>query len=91
MMLYTFILSFTQCNVSDNYASLILCCFRCMLHNFGGNIEMYGILDAISSGSVDARVSENSTMVQPMFLVSHLNILSILVLAIICQCFLLEG
>ncbi|KAJ0095775.1 hypothetical protein Patl1_17155 [Pistacia atlantica] len=35
----------------------------CMLHNFGGNIEMYGILDAISSGPVDARVSENSTMV----------------------------
>ncbi|KAK1293180.1 hypothetical protein QJS10_CPB17g01867 [Acorus calamus] len=35
----------------------------CMLHNFGGNIEMYGILDAISSGPVDARVSKNSTMV----------------------------
>uniref|UniRef100_A0A0A0K6I5 Alpha-N-acetylglucosaminidase n=1 Tax=Cucumis sativus TaxID=3659 RepID=A0A0A0K6I5_CUCSA len=35
----------------------------CMLHNFGGNIEMYGILDAISSGPVDALASENSTMV----------------------------
>ncbi|XP_065867651.1 alpha-N-acetylglucosaminidase isoform X2 [Euphorbia lathyris] len=35
----------------------------CMLHNFGGNIEMYGILDSISSGPVDARTSENSTMV----------------------------
>lgn len=35
----------------------------CMLHNFGGNIEMYGTLDAISSGPVDARVSANSTMV----------------------------
>ncbi|KAK9913048.1 hypothetical protein M0R45_036874 [Rubus argutus] len=35
----------------------------CLLHNFGGNIEMYGILDAISSGPVDARTSENSTMV----------------------------
>ncbi|KAK2637020.1 hypothetical protein Ddye_031812 [Dipteronia dyeriana] len=35
----------------------------CMLHNFGGNIEMYGILDAISSGPVDAHISENSTMV----------------------------
>ncbi|KAF7824582.1 alpha-N-acetylglucosaminidase [Senna tora] len=35
----------------------------CMLHNFGGNIEMYGILDSISSGPVDARLSENSTMV----------------------------
>ena len=34
-----------------------------MLHNFGGNIEMYGILDAVSSGPVDARVSKNSTMV----------------------------
>ncbi|ESW20891.1 hypothetical protein PHAVU_005G023300 [Phaseolus vulgaris] len=35
----------------------------CMLHNFGGNIEMYGTLDAISSGPVDARFSANSTMV----------------------------
>ncbi|KAI4333092.1 hypothetical protein L6164_017940 [Bauhinia variegata] len=35
----------------------------CMLHNFGGNIEMYGILDSISSGPVDARVSKNSTMI----------------------------
>lgn len=35
----------------------------CMLHNFGGNIEIYGILDSIASGPVDARVSENSTMV----------------------------
>ncbi|KAM7263511.1 hypothetical protein ACFE04_001194 [Oxalis oulophora] len=35
----------------------------CMLHNFGGNIEMYGILDAISSGPVEARTSKNSTMV----------------------------
>ncbi|KAL2330760.1 hypothetical protein Fmac_018341 [Flemingia macrophylla] len=35
----------------------------CMLHNFGGNIEMYGTLDAISSGPVDARDNANSTMV----------------------------
>ncbi|XP_057978586.1 alpha-N-acetylglucosaminidase isoform X4 [Malania oleifera] len=35
----------------------------CMLHNFGGNIEMYGILDAVSSGPINARTSENSTMV----------------------------
>uniref|UniRef100_A0A803MI61 Alpha-N-acetylglucosaminidase n=1 Tax=Chenopodium quinoa TaxID=63459 RepID=A0A803MI61_CHEQI len=35
----------------------------CMLHNFGENIEMYGVLDSISSGPVDARTSENSTMV----------------------------
>lgn len=34
-----------------------------MLHNFGGNIEMYGTLDSVSSGPVDARVSKNSTMV----------------------------
>ncbi|KAE8701618.1 Detected protein of confused Function [Hibiscus syriacus] len=35
----------------------------CLLHNFGGNIEMYGTLDAISSGPVDVRISKNSTMV----------------------------
>ncbi|XP_024031957.1 alpha-N-acetylglucosaminidase [Morus notabilis] len=36
----------------------------CMLHNFAGNIEMYGVLDAIASGPIDARTSnENSTMV----------------------------
>lgn len=35
----------------------------CMLHNFGGNIEMYGILDSISSGPINARTSYNSTMV----------------------------
>ncbi|KAL5652809.1 hypothetical protein ACJX0J_038267, partial [Zea mays] len=35
----------------------------CMLHNFGGNIEMYGILDSISSGPIDARTSYNSTMI----------------------------
>lgn len=35
----------------------------CMLHNFAGNVEMYGILDAVASGPVEARRSENSTMV----------------------------
>ncbi|XP_023751565.1 alpha-N-acetylglucosaminidase [Lactuca sativa] len=35
----------------------------CMLHNFGGNIEMYGVLDTLASGPIVARVSENSTMV----------------------------
>ncbi|XP_039131120.1 alpha-N-acetylglucosaminidase-like [Dioscorea cayenensis subsp. rotundata] len=35
----------------------------CMLHNFAANIEMYGILDSIASGPVEARTSENSTMV----------------------------
>ncbi|KAK7828801.1 alpha-n-acetylglucosaminidase [Quercus suber] len=34
----------------------------CMLHNFAGNSEMYGILDSVASGPVDARKSENSTM-----------------------------
>lgn len=38
-----------------------------MLHNFGGNIEMYGILDSISSGPIDARTSYNSTMVSANF------------------------
>ncbi|KAI3445054.1 hypothetical protein Pfo_001719 [Paulownia fortunei] len=35
----------------------------CMLHNFGGNIEMYGILDVVASGPIGARISENSTMI----------------------------
>lgn len=38
-----------------------------MLHNFGGNIEMYGILDSIASGPIDARTSYNSTMVCTLF------------------------
>lgn len=33
-----------------------------MLHNFAGNIEMYGILDSIAFGPVEARTSENTTM-----------------------------
>lgn len=36
--------------------------YRCMLHNFAGNIEMYGVLDSMASGPVEARMSENSTM-----------------------------
>ncbi|XP_024535814.1 alpha-N-acetylglucosaminidase isoform X2 [Selaginella moellendorffii] len=35
----------------------------CMLHNFGGNHEMYGRLDVVSSGPVDAKTSANSTMI----------------------------
>eukprot|EP00249_Psilotum_nudum_P007292 c20452_g2_i1 orf=151-2541(-) len=35
----------------------------CMLHNFAGNTEMYGALDAVASGPVEARTSANSTMV----------------------------
>ncbi|KAK8571123.1 hypothetical protein V6N13_025679 [Hibiscus sabdariffa] len=34
-----------------------------MLHNFAGNIEMYGILDSIASGPIEALTSENSTLV----------------------------
>jgi len=41
---------------------------RCMLHNFAGNIEMYGVLDAIASGPIDARTSINSTMASYSFL-----------------------
>lgn len=33
-----------------------------MLHNFAANVEMYGVLDAIGSGPIEARMSENSTM-----------------------------
>lgn len=39
---------------------------RCMLHNFAGNIEMYGLLDAVGSGPIEARMSENSTMASLM-------------------------
>ena len=39
-----------------------------MLHNFGGNIEMYGVLDTLASGPIVARVSENSAMVCSIFL-----------------------
>ncbi|PIN26471.1 Alpha-N-acetylglucosaminidase [Handroanthus impetiginosus] len=35
----------------------------CMLHNFAGNIEMYGIVDSVGTGPIDARLSANSTMV----------------------------
>ncbi|KAL3835156.1 hypothetical protein ACJIZ3_009892 [Penstemon smallii] len=35
----------------------------CMLHNFAGNIEMYGVVDSVGSGPIDARLSANSTMV----------------------------
>ncbi|OMO77565.1 Alpha-N-acetylglucosaminidase [Corchorus capsularis] len=35
----------------------------CMLHNFAGNHEMYGVLDSIASGPIEALTSENSTMV----------------------------
>ncbi|KAL1810297.1 hypothetical protein ACET3Z_027287 [Daucus carota] len=34
----------------------------CMLHNFAANVEMYGVLDTVGSGPVEARMSENSTM-----------------------------
>ena len=34
-----------------------------MLHNFGGNLEMYGDLEAVVNGPVVARKAPNSTMV----------------------------
>ncbi|KAF9620714.1 hypothetical protein IFM89_014014 [Coptis chinensis] len=48
----------------------------CILHNFGGNIEMYGILDVISSGPVEARISQNSTMLQLSFFPARITLLS---------------
>ncbi|CAK9870707.1 unnamed protein product [Sphagnum jensenii] len=35
----------------------------CMLHNFGGNLEMYGRLDVVGAGPIEALTSPNSTMV----------------------------
>lgn len=40
-----------------------------MLHNFAGNIEMYGVLDAVGLGPVEARISDNSTMASLIVLV----------------------
>lgn len=37
-----------------------------MLHNFAGNVEMYGYVDSVGSGPIDARLSENSTMASPL-------------------------
>ncbi|CAN1777698.1 NAGLU [Linum perenne] len=39
----------------------------CMLHNFAGNIEMYGLLDSVAYGPVQARLSINSTMARISF------------------------
>ncbi|KAF8660246.1 hypothetical protein HU200_057812 [Digitaria exilis] len=36
---------------------------QCMLHNFAADFEMYGVLDALAYGPIDARLSDNSTMV----------------------------
>jgi alpha-N-acetylglucosaminidase len=41
-----------------------------MLHNFAGNVEMYGILDAVASGPIEARTSVNSTMASYSFLLA---------------------
>lgn len=61
VMMGTFSMSFVFFTF---YLFLIWICnyFRCMLHNFAANIEMYGVLDAVGSGPVEARTSENSTM-----------------------------
>jgi len=34
-----------------------------MLHNFGGNLEMYGRLDVVGAGPIEALTNPNSTMV----------------------------
>jgi len=34
-----------------------------MLHNFGGNLEMYGWLDVVGASPIEALTSPNSTMV----------------------------
>lgn len=47
---------------NNHYELPMFCFIRCMLHNFAGNIEMYGILDSIAFGPVEARTSENTTM-----------------------------
>lgn len=38
-----------------------------MLHNFGGNLEMYGRLDVVASGPIEAATCHNSTMVLALF------------------------
>lgn len=53
-------------NCSHCLGSLSLICIflhRCMLHNFGGNEEMYGRLDTLGVGPIEALTSPNSTMV----------------------------
>ncbi len=42
----------------------------CMLHNFGGNIEMYGAIDSVAQGPAEAMAAE--TGMQP-FLPSHMR------------------
>lgn len=55
-----------------SYDQLFLICilgilYRCMLYNFAGNIEMYGVLDAVASEPVEARRSINLIMVSYSF------------------------
>ena len=42
-----------------------------MLHNFAADFEMYGVLDALASGPIDAQLSDNSTMVYDINLISY--------------------
>lgn len=51
-----------RCMIQLKFINVVVLLYRCMLHNFAGNIEMYGILDSIASGPVEARLSEKSTM-----------------------------
>lgn len=65
--------SLAICKTSHHFfliCTLLSC--RCMLHNFAGNIEMYGILDSIASGPIEARLSKNSMMVSCKFFVAQL-------------------
>ncbi|KVI06376.1 Alpha-N-acetylglucosaminidase, partial [Cynara cardunculus var. scolymus] len=48
---------------------------QCMLHNFAGNVEMYGVLDSVGSGPIEARISKNSTMVSQVLNCHLLHIL----------------
>lgn len=68
--------------LSSNAMSSEYYAFRCMLHNFAGNIEMYGYVDSVGSRPIDARLSENSTMASPLnqtpvFQLTHVIILPI--------------
>lgn len=58
-----------------------------MLHNFGGNIEMYGTMDSVASGPIDARTSENSTMVSEIPPYVHLKARSHVHLKLSCELF----
>lgn len=57
----------TRLDLIDCQFSCVYNAFRCMLHNFAGNIEMYGFVDSVGSGPIDARLSANSTMASQIY------------------------